>query len=142
MLIDAKPEGLLPEWLRFLNGVVDSEDLPLNISREMLQDNSLVRKISDIITKRFIKHLDKLARDEKKNLQGILYGQFSRYLKEGVVTSWPNKESLGKLLRFESTATDAGKRPPLRNTSPAGRGTEGRPAPGGSPAPGPPWKNG
>ena len=108
VLIDAKPEGLLPEWLRFLNGVVDSEDLPLNISREMLQDNSLVRKISDIITKRFIKHLDKLARDEKETYKEF-YGQFSRYLKEGVVTSWPNKESLGKLLRFESTATDAGK---------------------------------
>ena len=61
VLIDAKPEGLLPEWLRFLNGVVDSEDLPLNISREMLQDNSLVRKISDIITRRFIKHLEKLV---------------------------------------------------------------------------------
>ncbi|MFR4223642.1 MAG: molecular chaperone HtpG, partial [Akkermansia sp.] len=87
VLIDAKPEGLLPEWLRFLNGVVDSEDLPLNISREMLQDNSLVRKISDIITKRFIKHLDKRARDEKETYKEF-YGQFSRYLKEGVVTSW------------------------------------------------------
>ena len=108
VLIDAKPEGLLPEWLRFLNGVVDSEDLPLNISREMLQDNSLVRKISDIITKRFIKHLDKLARDEKETYKEF-YGQFSRYLKEGVVTSWPNKESLGKLLRFESTATEPGE---------------------------------
>ena len=205
VLIDAKPEGLLPEWLRFLNGVVDSEDLPLNISREMLQDNSLVRKISDIITKRFIKHLDKLARDEKETYKEF-YGQFSRYLKEGVVTSWPNKESLGKLLRFESTATDAGKttsfeeyitrmkegqtaiyaltglplppgkqpvpgslqgprirsrllhgprgrvraglpvqrgrqarhddRPRRRGASRAGRGTEGRPAPGGSHRPG------
>lgn len=108
VLIDAKPEGLLPEWLRFLNGVVDSEDLPLNISREMLQDNSLVRKISDIITKRFIKHLEKLSRDEKETYQEF-YGQFSRYLKEGVVTSWPNKESLGKLLRFESTSTAPGE---------------------------------
>ena len=76
--------------------------------KRQLQDNSLVRKISDIITKRFIKHLDKLARDEKETYKEF-YGQFSRYLKEGVVTSWPNKESLGKLLRFESTATDAGK---------------------------------
>ena len=71
VLIDAKPEGLLPDWLRFLNGVVDSEDLPLNISREMLQDNSLVRKISDIITKRFIKpvsytHLDVYKRQARK----------------------------------------------------------------------------
>lgn len=66
VLIDAKPEGLLPEWLRFLNGVVDSEDLPLNISREMLQDNSLVRKISDIITRRFIKHLENWRRTTRK----------------------------------------------------------------------------
>lgn len=108
VLIDAKPEGLLPEWLRFLNGVVDSEDLPLNISREMLQDNSLVRKISDIITRRFIKHLEKLAKDDKETYREF-YAQFSRYLKEGVVTSWPNKESLGKLLRFESTSTEPGE---------------------------------
>ncbi len=108
VLIDAKPEGLLPEWLRFLNGVVDSEDLPLNISREMLQDNTLVRKISDIITKRFLKHLEKLSKDDKAAFDDF-YAQFSRYLKEGVVTSWPNKEALGKLLRFESTATEAGE---------------------------------
>ena len=108
VLIDAKPEGLLPEWLRFLNGVVDSEDLPLNISREMLQDNSLVRKISDIITRRFIRHLEKLAKDDKETYREF-YAQFSRYLKEGVVTSWPNKESLGKLLRFESTSTEPGE---------------------------------
>lgn len=108
VLIDAKPEGLLPEWLRFLNGVVDSEDLPLNISREMLQDNSLVRKISDIITNRFIKHLEKLSKDDHDTYKEF-YAQFSRYLKEGVVTSWANKESLGKLLRFETTATEPGE---------------------------------
>lgn len=108
VLIDAKPEGLLPEWLRFLNGVVDSEDLPLNISREMLQDNSLVRKISDIITNRFIKHLEKLSKDDHDAYKEF-YDQFSRYIKEGVVTSWANKESLGKLLRFETTATEPGK---------------------------------
>ena len=108
ILIDAKPEGLLPEWLRFLHGVVDSEDLPLNISREMLQDNSLVRKINEIITKRFIKHLEKLAKDDKEAYASF-YVKFSRYLKEGVVTSWANKESIGSLLRFESTFTDNGQ---------------------------------
>ena len=87
---------------------MDSEDLPLNISREMLQDNSLVRKISDIITRRFIKHLEKLAKDDQETYREF-YAQFSRYLKEGVVTSWPNKESLGKLLRFESTSTEPGE---------------------------------
>lgn len=108
VLIDAKPDGLLPEWLRFLSGVVDSEDLPLNISREMLQDHSLVRKINDILTKRFLKHLDKMQKDSPEDYAAF-YKQFSRFLKEGTVTAWPYKEQLGNLLRFESTFTKAGE---------------------------------
>ena len=108
VLIDSKPEGLLPEWLRFLVGVVDSEDLPLNISREMLQDNSLLRKISGIITKRFIKTLEDMAKNNSEQY-GEFYTQYNRYIKEGVVTSWEHKEQLGKLLRFESSFTEAGK---------------------------------
>lgn len=108
VLIDAKPDGLLPEWLRFLSGVVDSEDLPLNISREMLQDHSLVCKINDILTKRFLKHLDKMQKDSPENYAAF-YKQFSRFLKEGTVTAWPYKEQLGNLLRFESTFTKAGE---------------------------------
>lgn len=108
VLIDAKPEGLLPEWLRFLSGVVDSEDLPLNISREMLQDSSIIRKINGIITKRFLKHLEKIAKDDTEKYAEF-YAQFSRFLKEGIVTTWEHKEALGKLLRFESTFTDAGQ---------------------------------
>ncbi|MCH5284880.1 MAG: molecular chaperone HtpG [Akkermansiaceae bacterium] len=108
VLIDSKPENLLPEWLRFLSGVVDSEDLPLNISREMLQDNSLLRKISSIITKRFIKHLEELAKSHPETYEKF-WKQFSRFIKEGIVTSWEHKEELGKLLRFESTFTEEGK---------------------------------
>lgn len=108
VLIDSKPEKLLPEWLRFLTGVVDSEDLPLNISREMLQDNSLLRKISGIITKRFIKHLEGVAKDDAARYEKF-WAQFGRYIKEGVVTSWEHKDALGKLLRFESTFTESGK---------------------------------
>ena len=108
VLIDSKPEKLLPEWLRFLTGVVDSEDLPLNISREMLQDNSLLRKISGIITKRFIKHLEGVAKDDTEKYEKF-WAQFGRYIKEGVVTSWEHKDALGKLLRFESTFTESGK---------------------------------
>ena len=107
VLIDSKPENLLPEWLRFLSGVVDSDDLPLNISREMLQDNSLLRKISGIITRRFIKHLEGLAKNDADKYEKF-WKQFSRFIKEGVVTSWEHKESLGKLLRFESTFTEKG----------------------------------
>ncbi|MBQ2380624.1 MAG: molecular chaperone HtpG [Akkermansia sp.] len=108
VLIDSKPENLLPEWLRFLTGVVDSEDLPLNISREMLQDNSLLRRISGIITKRFIKHLEGLAKDDADKYE-TFWQKYSRFLKEGIVTSWEHKDSLGKLLRFESTFTEPGK---------------------------------
>jgi len=57
VLIDAKPKGLLPEWLRFVRGVVDSEDLPLNVSRERMQDSDLMRKLSKALTNRFLKHL-------------------------------------------------------------------------------------
>lgn len=112
VLIDAKPEGLLPEWLRFLHGVVDSEDLPLNISREMLQDSSIIRKINEVVTNRFLKHLDKIAADDAE-LYDKIYAQFSRYIKEGLITSWQHKEPLGKLLRMESTFTEAGKRTSL-----------------------------
>ena len=108
VLIDSKPENLLPDWLRFLTGVVDSEDLPLNISREMLQDNSLLRRISGIITKRFIKHLETLAKDDAEKYEKF-WLQFSRFIKEGVVTSWEHKDALAKLLRFESTFTEPGK---------------------------------
>ena len=108
VLIDSKPEKLLPEWLRFLAGVVDSEDLPLNISREMLQDNSLLRKISGIITKRFIKHLEGVAKNDTETYEKF-WAQFGRYMKEGVVTSWEHKDALGKLLRFQSTLTEDGK---------------------------------
>ena len=108
VLIDSTPEKLLPEWLRFLAGVVDSEDLPLNISREMLQDNSLLRKVSGIITKRFIKHLEGVAKNETETYEKF-WRTFSRYIKEGVVTSWEHKDALGKLLRFESTFTEPGK---------------------------------
>ncbi len=108
VLIDSKPENLLPEWLRFLAGVVDCEDLPLNISREMLQDNSLLRRISGIITKRFIKHLEDMAKKDAEAYDKF-WAQFNRFIKEGIVTSWEHKEALGKLLRFESTFTEAGK---------------------------------
>jgi len=105
ILIDSKPKNLIPDWLRFLVGVVDSEDLPLNISREMLQDNALLRKISGIITNRFMKHLEELAKNSPEIYEQF-YIQYSRYLKEGVVTSWEHKDIIAKLLRFESSFTE------------------------------------
>ena len=108
VLIDAQPEGLLPEWLRFVKGVVDSEDLPLNISRESMQDTALVRKLSEVITKRFIKFLAKQAEDSPEDYKKF-YERFNRFLKEGIVASPAHQELLAGLLRFESSMTDPGE---------------------------------
>jgi TNF receptor-associated protein 1 len=106
VLIDPNPEGLLPEWLRFVKGVIDSADLPLNISRESMQDSALIRKLGQVVTKRLIKFLEKKSSDDKVNYEEFYKG-FSRYLKEGLVSSYEYREQLSSLLRFESSMTDA-----------------------------------
>ncbi len=105
VMIDQHPEGLLPEWLRFLRGVIDSEDLPLNISREAMQDSALVRKLNEVLTKRFLKFLAKQAKDDAGKFQEF-YERFSRFLKEGIVTSHEHQEALAGLLRFSSSMTE------------------------------------
>lgn len=107
ILIDTKPEGLLPDWLRFLKGVVDSADIPLNISRETMQDSALAKKIGQVITGRFIKMLeDESNKDPDK--YGEFYKRFGIYIKEGVVSDVRNAVQLAKLLRFESSVTENG----------------------------------
>jgi HSP90 family molecular chaperone len=102
ILIDQHSESILPEWLRFLKGVVDSEDLPLNISRQALQDNALVAKIRRVLTKRFLKFLAEQAKkDEDAYLK--FWETFGIYLKEGVASDFEFRSELGKLLRFESS---------------------------------------
>lgn len=108
VLIDPHPKKLLPEWMRFVRGVIDSEDLPLNISRESMQDSALVRKLGEVVTKRLLKFLDKEAQDDAKKFQEF-YAKFSRFFKEGVATDHANREAIAKLLRFESSLTDKGE---------------------------------
>lgn len=108
VLIQAKAKGLFPEWLRFLKGVVDSEDLPLNISRETMQDTSLMQKLNKVLTSRFLKFLDEQAGKDPEAYDKF-YQEYQRFLKEGVVTDFTHKEALGKLLRFESSTTEKGK---------------------------------
>jgi molecular chaperone HtpG len=108
ILIDAKPKDLLPEWLRFLKGVVDSEDLPLNISRETMQDKALVEKLNKVITKRFLKFLDEEARNRPDGFAEF-YREFGYFLKEGAALDFTHKDQLTKLLRFESSLTEMGK---------------------------------
>jgi len=107
ILIDQHSETILPEWLRFLKGVIDSEDLPLNISRQALQDNALVAKIRRVITKRFLKFLDEeAAKSEEQYLK--FWETFGIYLKEGVASDFEYRTELGKLMRFESSKSGDG----------------------------------
>jgi molecular chaperone HtpG len=108
VLIQAKAKGLFPEWLRFLKGVVDSEDLPLNISRETMQDTSLMQKLNKVLTGRFLKFLDEQSEKEAEAYEKF-YAEYQRFLKEGVVTDFTHKDALGKLLRFESSSLDKDK---------------------------------
>jgi TNF receptor-associated protein 1 len=108
VLIDPSPKGLLPEWMRFLKGVIDSADLPLNISRETMQDSALVRKLGSVISKRVLKMFEKEAESDPEKFQGF-YKKFDRFFKEGVATDHANREGLAKLLRFESSMTEDGK---------------------------------
>jgi len=108
VLIQAKAKGLFPEWLRFLKGVVDSEDLPLNISRETMQDTSLMQKLNKVLTSRFLKFLDEQSEKDAAAYEKF-YTEYQRFLKEGIVTDFTHKDALGKLLRFESSSLDKGK---------------------------------
>lgn len=108
VLIDPAPKDLIPEWGRFLKGVVDSEDLPLNISRETMQDRALIEKLGSVITKRFLKFLADEAKNRPDDYNKF-YGEFGIFLKEGAATDFTHKEALAKLLRFESSRTEKGK---------------------------------
>ncbi len=108
VLIQAKAKGLFPEWLRFLKGVVDSEDLPLNISRETMQDTSLLQKLNKVLTSRFLKFLDETAEKDPEAYEKF-YTEYQRFLKEGIVTDFTHKDAIGKLVRYESSLIDAGK---------------------------------
>jgi TNF receptor-associated protein 1 len=108
VLIDPNPEGLLPEWLRFVRGVIDSADLPLNISRESMQDSALVKKLGQVVTKRLLKFLEKKAVDDESSYRDFYRG-FSRFIKEGIVSSHEHRDALIGLLRFESSMTDVGQ---------------------------------
>ena len=107
-------EALMPSYLRFVKGVIDSADLPLNVSRELLQESRDVRAIREGSTKRVLSMLEDLARhekdetasDEDKAKYGKFYAEFGAVLKEGLGGDFANRERLAKLLRFSSTSSD------------------------------------
>ncbi|MGA1860525.1 molecular chaperone HtpG [Azospirillum sp. 11R-A] len=100
-------EGLIPPYLRFLRGVVDSEDLPLNISREMLQHNPMLAKIKAGITRRVLSELSKKAKDSENAAEyDSFWENFGAVLKEGLYEDYEHRDELLKLLRFRTTAGD------------------------------------
>ena len=108
VLIQSRCEALLPEWMRFLKGVVDSEDLPLNISRESMQDSALMRKLSSVLSRRVVKFLQDQAKKEPESYLDF-FREFGQFIKEGVYTDFANKDEAAKLLRFESSRGKPGE---------------------------------
>jgi molecular chaperone HtpG len=100
-IMDAAEE-LLPNYLRFVRGVVDADDLPLNVSREILQQNRQLERIKGACVKRVLDLLEKMARDEPEKF-ATFYKAFGNTLKEGIVEDHANRERIAKLLRFAST---------------------------------------
>lgn len=98
----------LPRYLRFIKGIVDASDLPLNVSREILQDNKQVDSIRAACTKRVLSMLEKMSDNDKDNYQKV-WDEFGLVLKEGPVEDFANREAIAKLLRFSTTHTGVEK---------------------------------
>ena len=99
-------EQFMPNYLRFVRGLVDSNDLPLNVSREILQDSRVTQNLRGALTKRVLQMLDKLAKDDAEGYQKF-WQQFGLVLKEGPAEDNGNQEAIAKLLRFASTHGDS-----------------------------------
>eukprot|EP00026_Physarum_polycephalum_P003159 Phypoly_transcript_03168.p1 GENE.Phypoly_transcript_03168~~Phypoly_transcript_03168.p1 ORF type:complete len:678 (+),score=120.90 Phypoly_transcript_03168:43-2076(+) len=114
VLIQAKAKGLLPDWLRFVKGVVDSEDIPLNLSREHMQDSTLITKLNSVLTKRILKFLEEESKKDPEAYQKW-WAEFGNFLKEGLCTDFKWKAEIGRCLRFESSETESGKQTSLED---------------------------
>jgi len=98
-------EHLLPSYLRFMRGIIDSNDLPLNISREILQDNKQIEQIRNGVVKKILSALESMAKNEPEKY-ATFWKQFGRVLKEGTLDDFSNKEKIAKLLRYSTTFDD------------------------------------
>ena len=99
-------EQFMPNYLRFMRGLIDSNDLPLNVSREILQDNKTTAALRKALTKRSLQMLEKLAKEDANKYQQF-WKEFGLVLKEGPAEDFGNKETIAKLLRFASTHNDS-----------------------------------
>ncbi|MFC3050601.1 molecular chaperone HtpG [Kordiimonas pumila] len=105
VFISDEGTDLLPGWLRFMRGVVDSQDLPLNVSREMLQNNPVVARMSKAITNKVLGELETLATKETEKFEKI-WTEFGAVIKEGIYEDFARRDQLLKLARFKSTNGD------------------------------------
>jgi molecular chaperone HtpG len=122
-------EALLPSYLRFVKGVVDSADLPLNVSREILQESRDVKAIREGCTKRILSMLEELANSEeasKREKYAAFWKEFGSVLKEGIGEDFANRERLAKLFRFASTHVDDGLTQSVSLAEYVGRMKEGQ----------------
>jgi molecular chaperone HtpG len=104
-IMDDTENKLMPRYLRFVRGVIDSNDLPLNVSREILQSNKVIETIKKASVKRVLQALNKMSDDDKEQYQ-TFWDEFGNALKEGTVEDYSNKDKVLKLLRYASTAND------------------------------------
>ena len=102
-------ELLLPSWLRFVKGVVDSSDLPLNVSREMLQDDAVIAKIKSAVTSKILGVLEEMKKKDAERYEKF-FTAFGTVLKEGVHTDWANADRIKKLLKYPTARGEAGKK--------------------------------
>lgn len=100
-------EQFLPHYLRFIKGVIDSNDLPLNVSREILQDSATTQSLKKACTKRALSMLQSLANDDDKTKYAAFWQEFGNALKEGIGEDFSNREAICKLLRIASTHDDS-----------------------------------
>ena len=107
VLIQAKSPHILPDYLRFVKGVVDSEDIPLNLSREHMQDSALMQRLKNILTGRVLKWLAEWQRTDREAYESF-FGEFSNFLREGLLMDYQNKDALAKLLLLESASKPEG----------------------------------
>ena len=99
-------EVFMPNYLRFMRGLLDTNDLPLNVSREILQENKVTASLRSALTKRALQLLEKLAKDDQAKYQ-TFWNEFGLVLKEGVGEDFANKQQIASLFRFASTQTDS-----------------------------------
>ncbi len=99
-------EQFMPTYLRFVKGLLDSNDLPLNVSREILQDNKITQNLRQGCTKRVLQMLERMAKNDAEKYQ-LFWNEFGNVLKEGPAEDFSNKEKIAGLLRFASTHSDS-----------------------------------